>query len=331
VTIRRRTPRAERVSSAHRRARMRSVAAVARSTAALVRAYAQDDPAAHNLDVARRLPSASDTVAILGKLIEVLYPGLHGNPHLTRANVSLHIGAILDDVAAELVEQARIALHWSCKRGGEDCEPCAAAARKATDRFLLSLPRVRALLSLDIKAAYEGDPAARSFEEIVLAYPGMRAVTAYRVAHELHRLGVPLLPRIMTEHAHVLTGIDIHPGARIGRCFFIDHGTGVVIGETTVIGRNVKVYQGVTLGALSIPRDERGKVIRGKKRHPTIEDDVVIYAGATILGGDTVVGKGSVVGGNTWVVRSVPAHSRVISTPQSQRIERTRGRRGSPR
>jgi serine O-acetyltransferase len=153
-------------------------------------------------------------------------------------------------------------------------------------------------------------------------------VTVYRLAHELHRLGVPLLARIMAEHAHRETGIDIHPGARIGKSFFIDHGTGVVIGETTTIGRNVKIYQGVTLGALSIPRDERGNVIRGKKRHPTIEDNVVIYAGATILGGDTVIGRGSVVGGNTWVIHSVPPRSRVISTPQEQRIERKR-RRGS--
>ena len=299
---------------------------VAAAAAALVRTYDTTDPAAHNLDVAGRLPSPERTIAVLQKLIEVLYPGIHGNPHLTRDNVDLHISALLDDIAADLVEQAAVALHWSCRQKGSRCDKCAEAARKAVDRFLRALPRVRRLLALDIRAAYEGDPAARSFQEIMLAYPGLQAVTAYRLAHELHLLELPLLARIMTEHAHRETGIDIHPGARIGKSFFIDHGTGVVIGETTTIGRNVKIYQGVTLGALSIPRDERGQVIRGKKRHPTIRDDVVIYAGATILGGDTVVGKGSVVGGNTWVTHSVPPRSRVISTPQEQRIERKRRR-----
>ena len=299
---------------------------VAQAAAALVRTYDTTDPAAHNLDVAGRLPSPERTIAVLQKLIEVLYPGIHGNPHLTRANVDLHIAALLDDIAADLVEQAAVALHWSCRRSGTSCDKCAEAARKAVDRFLRALPRVRRLLALDIRAAYEGDPAARSFQEIMLAYPGLQAVTTYRLAHELHLLGLPLLGRIMTEHAHRETGIDIHPGAKIGKSFFIDHGTGVVIGETTTIGRNVKIYQGVTLGALSIPRDERGNVIRGKKRHPTIGDDVVIYAGATILGGDTVIGKGSVVGGNTWVIHSVPPRSRVISTPQEQKIERKRRR-----
>jgi serine O-acetyltransferase len=314
------------MSARRRAAAVSSRGAVSRAAAALIRTYEDTDPAAHNLDVAGRLPSPERTIAVLEKLIEVLYPGIHGNPHLTRGNV-----ALLDDIAAELVEQATVALHWSCRRTGTSCDKCAAAARKAVGRFLGTLARVRRLLALDIRAAYEGDPAARSFQEIMLAYPGLQAVTAYRLAHELHRLGVPLLARIMTEHAHRQTGIDIHPGAKIGKSFFIDHGTGVVIGETTTIGRNVKIYQGVTLGALSIPRDERGNVIRGKKRHPTIQDDVVIYAGATILGGDTVVGKGSVVGGNTWVIHSVPPRSRVISTPQEQKIERKRARRRASR
>jgi serine O-acetyltransferase len=304
---------------------------VSRAAAALIRTYEETDPAAHNLDVAVRLPSPERTIAVLEQLIEVLYPGIHGNPHLTRGNVDLHISALLDDIAAELVEQAAVALHWSCRRKGTSCDKCAAAARKAVGRFLGTLARVRRLLALDIRAAYEGDPAARSFQEIMLAYPGLQAVTTYRLAHELHQLGVPLLARIMTEHAHRETGIDIHPGAKIGKSFFIDHGTGVVVGETSSIGRNVKIYQGVTLGALSIPRDERGNVIRGKKRHPTIQDDVVIYAGATILGGDTVVGKGSVVGGNTWVIHSVPPRSRVISTPLEQKIERKRARRRASR
>jgi serine O-acetyltransferase len=312
-----------------RRAGPTSRGVVARSAAALLRSYDTTDPAAHNLDVAVRLPSPERTVAVLEKLIEVLYPGIHGNPHLTRSNVDLHVTALLDDIAAELVEQAAVAFHWSCRRGGAGCDKCTAAARKAVDLFLGTLPRVRRLLALDIRAAYEGDPAARSFQEIMLAYPGLQAVTTYRLAHELHQLRVPLLARIMTEHAHRQTGIDIHPGARIGKSFFIDHGTGVVIGETTTIGQRVKIYQGVTLGALSIPRDERGQVIRGNKRHPTIQDDVVIYAGATILGGDTVIGRDSVVGGNTWVIQSVPPRSRVVSSPQEQRIEPRKPRRAS--
>jgi serine O-acetyltransferase len=299
---------------------------VARAAAALIQTYDDDDPAAHNLGTDCRLPSPEKTIAVLEELVEVLYPGIHGNPHLTRANVGLHVGAMLDDIAALLIEQAQVCLHWRRCRQGESCPRCAALARRIVDRFLATLPRVRRLLALDIRAAYEGDPAARSFEEIMLAYPGLRAVTTYRLAHELHELGLPLLARIMTEHAHRQTGIDIHPGAKIGRAFFIDHGTGVVVGETTTIGHNVKIYQGVTLGALSIPRDERGLVIRGKKRHPTIQDDVIIYAGATILGGETVIGKASVVGGNTWLTHSIPPRSRVISTPLEQRIERRRRR-----
>ena len=177
------------------------------------------------------------------------------------------------------------------------------------------------MLVVDVQAAYDGDPAAPNLSEIIFAYPGLVAVTVYRIAHELQVLGVPLLPRIMTEHAHSLTGIDIHPGANIGPSFFIDHGTGVVIGETTEIGTGVKIYQGVTLGALSFPKDERGKIIRGTKRHPTIEDGVVIYAGATILGGETVIGKGAVIGGNTWVIQSVPPHSRVLNENATTRVE----------
>jgi serine O-acetyltransferase len=184
-------------------------------------------------------------------------------------------------------------------------------AREVVTAFFERLPEVMALIGADVEAAYEGDPAATCLEEIILAYPGVKAVFTYRIAHLLHGLGVPLIPRIMTEFAHNETGVDIHPGATIGRDFFIDHGTGVVIGETTVIGDRVKLYQGVTLGALSFPRDQRGTLVRGTKRHPTLEDDVVVYAGATILGGDTVVGRGSVIGGNIWLTTSVPPGSRV--------------------
>ena len=178
--------------------------------------------------------------------------------------------------------------------------------------FLTRIPKIREVLALDAQAAFDGDPAAKSIAEIVYCYPGYYAVTVHRIAHELLLLGVPLMPRIMSEHAHSLTGCDIHPGATIGRSFFIDHATGVVIGETSKIGENVKIYQGVTLGALSFPKDERGRVIKGLQRHPTIEDNVTIYANATILGGDRVVGKGSTIGGNTFVTETIPQDSFVM-------------------
>jgi len=193
-------------------------------------------------------------------------------------------------------------------------------------RFVERLPAIRALLAADVEAAFEGDPAAKSFAEIVVAYPSIRAIAIYRIAHELFAEGVPLLPRMMTEHAHDRTGIDIHPGAKIGRRFFIDHGTGVVIGETCEIGDGVRLYQGVTLGARS-PR--HGESLRGTKRHPTIEDDVTIYAGATILGGETVIGSGSVIGGNVWLMESVPPGSKVIAEP-ARHLVRQRGA-GEPR
>jgi serine O-acetyltransferase len=191
---------------------------------------------------------------------------------------------------------------------------------KATQIFLESLVELRSIVAEDVEAAYNGDPAAKSFAEIILSYPSIKAVTIQRIAHVLYNAGVPLLPRIMTEHAHQATGIDIHPGARIGHSFFIDHGTGVVIGETTDIGDRVKLYQGVTLGALSFDLDKDGNMIRGAKRHPTIEDDVTIYAEATILGGQTVIGKGSVIGGNVWLTDSVTAGSKVIVEPTFKRI-----------
>ena len=183
--------------------------------------------------------------------------------------------------------------------------------------FLPRLPAVRATLAGDVEAAFEGDPAARSYAEILVAYPSIRAIAIQRIAHELFQLRVPILPRMMTEHAHDLTGVDIHPGARIGRRFFIDHGTGVVIGETVEIGDNVRLYQGITLGARS-PR--RGEALRGVKRHPTVEDDVTIYAGATILGGDVVIGRGSVIGGNVWLTESVPPGSKVVSEPPRTQV-----------
>src|SRR5205085_5879480 len=202
-------------------------------------------------------------------------------------------------------------------------DACPVTERQATEsaeEFVARLPFVREMLASDVKAAYEGDPAAVCYDEIIFSYPGLYAVTVYRLAHELHVLGVPLIPRIMTEYAHARTGIDIHPGTRLGHSFFIDHGTGVVVGGTAVIGNNVKLYQGVTIGAFSFDKDAAGQLIRHTKRHPTIEDDVVIYAGATILGGDTCVGRGSVIGGNVWLTHSVPPGTRVLQDSPKLRI-----------
>ena len=218
-----------------------------------------------------------------------------------------------------LADRLRRLLAQVTLRGG-------ASPDAAVLRFVERLPAVRALLAADVEAAFEGDPAAKSFAEIVVSYPSIGAIAIYRIAHELHAEGVPVLPRMMTEHAHDLTGIDIHPGAKIGRRFFIDHGTGVVIGETSEIGDGVRLYQGVTLGARS-PR--HGESLRGTKRHPSIEDDVTIYAHATILGGETVIGSGSVIGGNVWLMESVPPGSRVIAEP-ARHLVRQRGD-GEPR
>ncbi|MBW1882038.1 MAG: serine acetyltransferase [Deltaproteobacteria bacterium] len=193
------------------------------------------------------------------------------------------------------------------------------SAEEITIRFVASLVEMRTMLSLDVEAAYDGDPAAKGYDEIVVAYPAIRALAIHRIAHQLSNYGVPLLPRIMSEYAHDRTGIDIHPGAQIGERFFIDHGTGVVIGETAVIGDRVRLYQGVTLGATSL-RDSSS--LRGKKRHPTIEDDVTIYAGATILGGETVIGEGSIIGGNVWLTQSVPKGSRVMAEAPRQRVQK---------
>jgi serine O-acetyltransferase len=301
---------------------------LAEITKRLISTYADELPTAHNLDQVKRLPSEERTTELLEEIFEVLYPGFFGNQHLTRENVGYHIGALIDDIADEIHEQIYLAIRFACDRD-DTCDHCVQFADQTVERFVESLPEVRKMLTLDVQAAFDGDPAAKSFAEIILAYPGLEAITVYRVAHQLNVLDVPLLPRIMTEYAHRKTGIDIHPGARIGESFFIDHGTGVVIGETTDIGKNVKIYQGVTLGALSFPKDERGNLIRGRKRHPTIEDEVVIYAGATILGGDTVIGRGSVIGGNTWVIHSIPPGSKVTSTPQEQKIEQGKNRGGS--
>ncbi len=256
------------------------------------------------------LPSKREVIAILRGFQEVLFPGYFGEQELYKANLRAHLADQLYSLGMRLKrETARAFL----MRGGAASQT--QAVRRAGEvvyEMMRRLPEIMELVAGDVEAAYDGDPAATCFEEIILAYPGVKAVWTYRVAHVLYELEVPLIPRIMTEFAHNETGVDIHPGARIGRYFFIDHGTGVVVGETTEIGDRVKLYQGVTLGALSFPKDERGRLIRGTKRHPTIEDDVVIYAGATILGGDTVIGRGAVIGGNVWLTSSVPPYTKVV-------------------
>jgi serine O-acetyltransferase len=256
------------------------------------------------------LPSRSRIVEILDLMRQILFPGFFGAKHLTPQNVPFHVGSLLVRIGADLAEQIN---HFLCvERNCETCDdpsPCREEAERTAATFLAGIPAIREALALDAQAAYDGDPAAKSIADVIYSYPGYYAITVYRIAHELLTLGVAIMPRIMSEHAHSVTGCDIHPGARIGSSFFIDHGTGVVIGETTHIGDRVKIYQGVTLGALSFPKDERGRVIKGLQRHPTIENDVTIYANATILGGETVIGEGSTIGGNTFVTRPVPAHS----------------------
>jgi serine O-acetyltransferase len=256
------------------------------------------------------LPSRDAVIQVVEDLRAVLFPGYFGTNDLHDESLHYFVGATLARAMRSLEEQVRRGVAFTERHDVDGCEHCAEAARSATRGFLGQVPEIRRLVASDVEAAYEGDPALKSRDEAIFAYPGMFAVTNQRIAHALHVLGVPLIPRIITEYAHTLTGIDIHPGARIGEKLFIDHGTGVVIGETSRIGDRVRIYQGVTLGAKSFPLDDKGNPIKGIDRHPIVEDDVVIYAGATILGRITV-GKGSSVGGNVWVTQSVPPGSRI--------------------
>jgi serine O-acetyltransferase len=267
------------------------------------------------------LPSYREIVEILIDLREILYPGYGRRQNLHMGNVGYHVGDLVDSLFGRLSEQIARAYRHDCKQAEEPGDGVDARAQAATLRLLESLPEIRAVLADDARAAFDGDPAARGLDEILFCYPGLTAITFYRLAHELWKMRVPLIPRMMTEYAHSRTGIDLHPGARIGPRFFIDHGTGVVIGETTEIGTNVKVYQGVTLGALSFPRDEStGELVRDTKRHPTIEDDVVIYANATILGGRTIIGHHAVIGSSAWITRSVAPYTTVTIEDPRLRI-----------
>lgn len=262
------------------------------------------------------LPSAKRSVKLLGKLHALLFPGYFGKPFSIPASASCHIGVALEEIQCELSREAAKALPHIERYAEESQKEIAAEAQWLVIAFLEQLPSIRKALESDVKAAYDGDPAAFSLDEIISSYPGFYAVTTYRLANALHRLGVPLIPRIWSEHAHGRTGIDIHPGASIGRHFFIDHGTGIVIGETTVIGNYVKIYQGVTLGGIST---RGGQSLRGIKRHPTIEDYVTIYSGASIFGGQTVIGKHCVIGSNVFIAASVPEYTKVsVKNPELQ-------------
>jgi serine O-acetyltransferase len=261
----------------------------------------------------RYLPSREAIVEILESVLDLMYPGYFGRQDLNAGNLTQHV----EQMAAALVPKLEREMeHCLCYGRERETVPpefgeCAPRAHELAEIFLRRLPQIRGLLIRDVQAAFDGDPAALNLDEIILAYPGVLAVSVYRIAHALYDLGVPMMARIMTEWAHSKTGCDIHPGATIGAGFFIDHATGVVIGETTHIGDGVKIYQGVTLGALSLPRDANGHIIRGKKRHPTVENGSTLYANATVLGGQTVVGADSVIGGSVFLTRSVPPRSRV--------------------
>jgi serine O-acetyltransferase len=271
------------------------------------------------------LPSKKVVIEVLEDLLTVFFPGYLGKSEITKSNVKYVIGNTLTSVHTRLTVEVEKSLKHICRKIKE-CpqDVCHSQAQVIVKELLEKIPEIRQLLSGDIEAAYDGDPAAVSAEEVILSYPCVLAITTYRIAHELYLRGVPLIPRIMSEHVHSQTGIDIHPGARIGKNFFIDHGTGVVIGETTEIGDHVKMYQGVTLGALSFPKDEKGNIIKGRKRHPTIGNNVVIYSGATLLGADAVIGDNVVIGGNVWITSPVPSNTRItIATPQ-QNIRKER-------
>jgi serine O-acetyltransferase len=278
------------------------------------------------------LPNRDQIIACVADLRQIVFPGYFGQQGLSSEELTRQVRQLAVDLSDRLYEQVRCCFRYRKQltaANGEstECVECDQLAAEAVARFLAQIPAVREMLASDVQAAFDGDPAAQSTDETIFCYPGLFAIFVQRMAHEFYAMNVPLLPRIMTEHAHSLTGIDIHPGARLGRNFFIDHGTGVVIGETTEIGANVKIYQGVTLGALA---PAFGQKLRGQKRHPTIEDDVTIYAGATILGGNTVIGRGALIGGNVFITTSVPPLNQVTAEPPNlkYRDRRPKGERG---
>lgn len=286
----------------------------------LMESYGAGPRPMHHLG-AYELPHMTEVVWCFEQLRSLLFPGFVGQSLVgaSEGELRAHVRVRIGQVSRRLRTQIFRGLHHRCQVEGEcpestDCEKCAQAADGVTERFLQALPELRAVLAIDVEAHYDGDPAAKGTDEVIFCYPGVYAVSAYRLAHRLMIEGALIIPRMLTEHAHEKTGIDIHPGAKIGSSFFIDHGTGIVVGETTHIGKRVRIYQGVTLGAMSVAK---GLAHAGNQtqRHPTIEDDVIIYANATILGGATVIGKGAVIGGNSWVTESVAAGKRIAVEP----------------
>jgi serine O-acetyltransferase len=262
------------------------------------------------------LPSRDAVIDLVKKLRELLFPGYFGKQNLTTQTLSYYVGELLGEIRGKLTEQVLSVLRHQDTRHGRLSHDSEANTEGIVRNFLETIPTLRAILATDVQAAFEGDPAAGDTDEVIFSYPGVYAIMVHRIAHELFRLKVPLIPRMMSEHAHARTGIDIHPGATIGGYFFIDHGTGVVIGETTTIGRHVKIYQGVTLGALST---KGGQALKGVKRHPTLKDRVTVYSGASILGGETVVWEEAVISSNVFVTQSVPPQTRVtVKNPELQ-------------
>jgi len=261
------------------------------------------------------LPGRESIANIVSGLDELIFPGFRDNRGLDHSYLRLITAEKVNRIAHELIREVEKSLAFLARAGALSCgyDGCHAAAELIVSGFFEELPSIRYALSLDMQANFRGDPAAKSVDEVILSYPGFQAITVHRLAHYFWKVQVPLIPRMMSELIHCRTGIDIHPGAEIGESFFIDHGTGVVIGETTVIGKNVKLYQGVTLGALSVKKEESNR-----KRHPTIEDDVTIYSNATILGGETVIGKGCIIGGNVWITESVPPNMTVYTSAGNQ-------------
>ena len=263
---------------------------------------------------AELIPSEEKAVEIIHGTRRLLFPGYFNGQALDDNQLQYATGMEVTRLFEILSAEIALSVKHDCQRYDLVCTHCQERGQQEAITFLRKLPEIRKILTTDVQAAYDGDPAAKNVDEVIISYPGVLAITIHRIAHQLRRQNIPLLPRIMSEYAHSITGIDIHPGATIGRSFFIDHGTGVVIGETTEIGVHVRIYQGVTLGALSLPKDQVEQ-LRQEKRHPTIEDDVTIYAGATILGGETVIGRGSVIGGSVWITSSVPPGTKVFLAP----------------
>jgi serine O-acetyltransferase len=303
---------------------------VSAAAEALVRDVLAEPPKLQHLQGVT-LPNRDRVIRAIELMRQVIFPGYFGKAGWTKENVGERVEEALRELNEILYEQIRHCLRYresisDAEKAGGRCEECDRHAAEIVRQFLANLPAARELLTADVNAAFEGDPAARNTDETIFCYPGVLAITVQRLAHQFYNLDVPMFPRIMTEWAHSCTGIDIHPGAKLGRGLMIDHGTGVVIGETTEIGSNVKIYQGVTLGALA---PAYGQMLRGQKRHPTIEDDVTIYAGATILGGETVIGKGTVIGGNVFATQSVPPmHVVSAEPPKLQFRDRRKRQRG---